>query len=231
VNYIKNPKNIIIALLIMFVIGSAIFVQKKKTEIETYHRQEIHVLDSIYKYDSVTFAQKYTLLDSVYNVTRRQRDSLYVKDSVNSKTKTVQIRYIYKDSIIEVTVTDHEYVAVTQKTISSLKDSISNGEKKLTELNTEIAELKKELTVKKIDTVIVDSTKTVIIDPVDKKFVVYGNVFGKSTQDISLGVGAEVGGEYKILSPMYIGTAIRKDGVSSTDGYNALVKVGVKFEF
>jgi hypothetical protein len=231
VNYIKNPKNIIIALLIMFVIGSAIFVQKKKTEIETYHRQEIHVLDSIYKYDSVTFAQKYTLLDSVYNVTRRQRDSLYVKDSVNSKTKTVQIRYIYKDSIIEVTVTDHEYVAVTQKTISSLKDSISNGEKKLTELNTEITELKKELTVKKIDTVIVDSTKTVIIEPVDKKFVVYGNVFGKSTQDISLGVGAEVGGEYKILSPMYIGTAIRKDGVSSTDGYNALVKVGVKFEF
>lgn len=215
----------------MFVIGSAIFVQKKKTEIETYHRQEIHVLDSIYKYDSVTFAQKYTLLDSVYNVTSRQRDSLYVKDSVNSKTKTVQIRYIYKDSIIEVTVTDHEYVAVTQKTISSLKDSISNGEKKLTELNTEITELKKELTVKKIDTVIVDSTKTVIIEPVDKKFVVYGNVFGKSTQDISLGVGAEVGGEYKILSPMYIGTAIRKDGVSSTDGYNALVKVGVKFEF
>lgn len=215
----------------MFVIGSGIFVQKKKTEIETYHRQEIHVLDSIYKYDSVTFAQKYTLLDSVYNVTSRQRDSLYVKDSVNSKTKTVQIRYIYKDSIIEVTVTDHEYVAVTQKTISSLKDSISNGEKKLTELNTEITELKKELTVKKIDTVIVDSTKTVIIEPVDKKFVVYGNVFGKSTQDISLGVGAEVGGEYKILSPMYIGTAIRKDGVSSTDGYNALVKVGVKFEF
>jgi hypothetical protein len=230
-NYIKTPKNMIIALLIMFVIGSGIFVQKKKTEIETYHRQEIHVLDSIYKSDSVTFAQKYTLLDSVYNVTRRQRDSLYVKDSVNSKTKTVQIRYIYKDSIIEVTVTDHEYVAVTQKTITSLKDSISNGEKKLTELNAEITELKKELAVKKIDTVIVDSTKTVIIEPVEKKFVVYGNVFGKSTQDISLGVGAEVGGEYKILSPMYIGAAIRKDGVSSTDGYNALVKVGVKFEF
>jgi hypothetical protein len=230
-NYIKDPKNIIIALLIMFVIGSGIFVQKKKTEIETYHRQEIHTLDSTYKSDSVAFMQKYTSLDSVYNVTLHQRDSLSVKDSVNSKTKTVQIRYIYKDSIIEVTVTDHEYVAVTQKTITSLKDSISSGEKKLTQLNTEIVQLKKELAVKKVDTVTVDSTKTVIIEPVEKKFVVYGNVFGKSTQDISLGVGAEVGGEYKILSPMYIGAAIRKDGVSSTDGYNALVKVGVKFEF
>jgi len=230
-NYIKEPKNIIIVLLIMFVISSGIFVQKKKTEIETYYKNEIHTMDSTYKSDSISYSSKYKSLDSMYKVVVHERDSIAYKDSTNSKIKTVVIRYIYKDSIIEITVRDEEYVTVTQKTITTLKDSISESYKNITELNTKIDQLKKELALKKTDTITETKTKTIIIEPIEKKFTVYGNVFGKSTQDISLGIGAEVGGEYKILSPMYIGASIRKDGIAPYDGYNVLVKAGVKFEF
>ena len=85
--------------------------------------------------------------------------------------------------------------------------------------------------IKKIDTLLVDSSHSKIVTVPDKKFVVYGNVFSKASQDINVGVGAEVGGEYKILSPMYIGASIRKDGIESTSGYNTIIKAGAKFEF
>ena len=229
--YIKDPKNIIIAILIVLFIGSGIFVNQKKTEIEAYYKNEIHTLDSTYRSDSISYFSKYSSLDSMYKVAVHERDSIATKDSISSKTRTIAYKYIYKDSTIIITVTDQEYVAVTQKTITTLKDSVAENQKTILELNTKIDQLKKEVALKKTDTVIEYKTKTITIEPAEKKFAVYGNVFGKSTQDIKLGVGAEIGGDYKILSPMYIGASIRKDGIAPYDGYNALVKVGVKFEF
>lgn len=229
--YLKDPKIIVIVFLIVVMLISAVFVQKNITETDTYHKTEIHTLDSLYKVDSVSMIQKYMILDSSYKVVVSERDSLAIKDSINSHTKKTTIQYIYKDSTIIITVEDTEYIAVTQRTITSLRDSIGESNKNVFELNTQIANLQKELKVKKTDTLLVDSSHSKIVTVPDKKFVVYGNVFSKASQDINVGVGAEVGGEYKILSPMYIGASIRKDGIESTSGYNAIIKAGAKFEF
>ena len=84
--YIKDPKNIIIAILIVLFIGSGIFVNQKKTEIETYYKNEIHTLDSTYRSDSISYFSKYSSLDSMYKVAVHERDSIATKDSISSKT-------------------------------------------------------------------------------------------------------------------------------------------------
>lgn len=230
-NYLKDPKIITIIVLLLVIIGGGLFTQNKITEIDNTYKTEKHYLDSTYKADSVSMAMKYSTLDSQYSVAISRKDSSSYKDSTNSHiTKTI-IRTIYKDSIKEVYVENNEYVTTSQKTIVSLQDSVINATKKITELDSRITELTKELSVKKIDTITVTKIHEKTITPVAKKFSVYGNIFGKSTQTINLAVGAEVGGDYKIYSPVYIGASIRKDGISTSNGYNALIKAGVKFEF
>jgi hypothetical protein len=108
---------------------------------------------------------------------------------------------------------------------------MAKSQKQIEELNLQITELKKDIAVKKTDTIIVDSTVTKIVEPAEKKFSVYANVFGKSTQSIGLSSGAEIGGDYKIISPLYIGASIRKDGIAPADGYNAIIRAGIKMEF
>lgn len=229
--YLKDPKIIAILLLIVCIILEGVFAQKKITEIDTRHSAEVHTLDSAYRADSLAFSMKYKTLDSAYSVSVHVVDSLNETITTSSKSTKTTIRYIYKDSIIEKIVEDTEYIQMTERTIKTLRDSVGTSETKITELNTEITDLKKELEIAKADSQTTTEVHTKVVEYIDKKFAVYGNVFGGTTQELDLGVGAEIGAEYKILSPLYVGAAIRKDGVDKTDGYNAIAKVGVKFEF
>jgi hypothetical protein len=229
--YIKDPKIIAILVLIVCIVLEGVFAQKKITEINTRSETEIHKMDSTYRADSLVFSMKYKSLDSAYSVSLHVVDSLNETITTNMKTSKTTIRYVYVDSTIEVIVEDTEYIQISERTIKTLRDSVGSSEKKITELNTEITDLKKELEIAKADTHTTTETHVKVIEYIDKKFAVYGNVFGRSDQSLDLGIGAEVGADYKILAPLYIGAAIRKDGIDKTEGYNAVAKVGVKFEF
>lgn len=229
--YFKDPKIITIVVLVISIIVGGIFTQKKITEITDYHRTQISTLDSTYHVDSLAMIHKYMSLDSSYAVAVHERDSLVRRDSVHTTSAKVLVRTIYKDSIKEVYTENTEYISVTQSVITTQRDSIAKSQKQIEELNTQITDLKKDLALKKTDTVRVDSTVTKIVEPADKKFSVYANVFGKSTQSLGLSAGAEIGGDYKILSPLYIGASIRKDGIEPSAGYNAIIRAGVKMEF
>lgn len=229
--YFKDPKIITIVVLVISIIIGGIFTQKKITEITDYHRTQISTLDSTYHVDSLAMIHKYMSLDSSYAVAVHERDSLFRRDSVHTTSAKVLVRTIYKDSIKEVYTENTEYISVTQSVITTQRDSIAKSQKKIEELNAQITDLKKDLALKKTDTVRVDSTVTKIVEPADKKFSVYANVFGKSTQSLGVSAGAEIGGDYKILSPLYIGASIRKDGIEPSAGYNAIIRAGVKMEF
>lgn len=229
--YLKDPKILAILLLIVCIILEGVFAQKKITEINTHSETEIHRIDSTYRADSLAFSMKYKSLDSAYSVSVHVVDSLNETISTTSKSNKTTVRYIYKDRTIEIMVENTEYVQLSERTIKTLRDSVGLSEKKITELNTEITDLKKELELAKADTHTTTETHVKVIEYIDKKFAVYGNVFGRSDQNLDLGIGAEVGADYKILAPLYIGAAIRKDGIDKTEGYNAVAKVGVKFEF
>lgn len=229
--YIKDSKNIIIWILIVVVVCMNMLNQKKITELTTHHAEEIHVLDSTYRADSLSMLLKYITLDSSYQVSVHAVDSLTENTTTTSSTTKTLVRYIYKDSTIERYVENTEYVQVTEKTIKTLQDSIGSSDKKITELTNEITDLHTQLSTKDITTTKITDINSKISEPVEKKFTVYGNVFVRATQDLDVGVGAELGGEYKILSPLYIGAAIRKDGIESTDGYNVIIKTGAKLDF
>lgn len=229
--YIKDPKIIAILVLIVCIVLEGVFAQKKITEIDSHHAVEVHQLDSTYRADSLAMSVKFRSLDSAYSVSLHVADSLAETITTNSTTSKTTIRYVYKDSVIEKIVENTEYVQITERTITTLRDSLGESETKITDLSTIITDLRKQLETKKVDTIVVTDTHTKVVEYIDKKFSIYGNLFGRSTQDLDLGMGAEIGAEYKILSPMYVGAAIRKDGIESTAGYNAIAKVGVKFEF
>ncbi len=228
---LKDPKIIIILTLLVIMIIGGLFSKNKITEIDNRYKIEKHYLDSTYKVDSISMVLKYSTLDSQYNVILSKKDSLSYKDSINSHSSKTIIRTIYRDSIKEVYIENNDYIATSQKLILSLQDSINNIKKHSSEKDSTIINLEKKLSINKIDSTSSTTIHEKTTIPIENKFLIYGNITGKSTENIDLSISGELGAEYKILSPIYIGAAIQKTNLSSSNGYGVLIKIGTKFEF
>jgi len=228
---LKEPKIIIILILLSIILIGGLFSKNKINEINNQYKVEKHYIDSTYKVDSLAMVLKYSSLDSQYSSILLKKDSLSYKDSINSHTSKILTRIIYKDSIKEVYIENNDYIATSQKIIISLQDSINSVKKESFEKDLTINQLEKNLALTKKDS----SSSTIIhektITPIDKKFSLFGNISTTSTQNIDLSFGAELGAEYKILAPIYIGASIQKTNLSTTSGYKANIKVGAKLDF
>lgn len=199
---IKDPKILIIIGLCIAIIIIIILSKNNINTITDNYNLQKNMTDSIYKSDSIAMINKYSLLDSQYNYILTKKDSLAYKDSINAHSSTIIYKTIYKDSIKIVYMKNDDYISSSQQIIISLQDSISSAKKTIEKKDSTISNLKKEISTNKKITNI-DKSK-VVTKVADKKFTIYADVYGNSTQTIDLSFGLELGAEYQILAPIYI---------------------------
>jgi hypothetical protein len=185
---IKDPKILIIiglCIAIIFIIISA------KTSVNTittkYNAQKI-TADSIYKIDSLAMLTKYSILDSQYVNTLAKKDSLSYHDSINEHSQLIMYKTIYKDSIKIIYVKNDDFISSSQKIIVSLQDSVNLAKKTISEKDSTISKLQKQIKTKKKETKIDKSKEQTVAD---KKLTIYANLYGNSTQNIKLTYGLE----------------------------------------
>lgn len=171
--YIKDPKNICIVVLIIAIISTAIYFQKSNTttiekyksqltELNAEHSSEIHKLDSISIVDSIAYEIKYSKLQESLKEIQHKYDSAYLAQREWTNTTTETTKTTHTDgTVTENTKTNTSTYKEQESIIKQLNETLKQNEKLSVSLNVTIDSLKKELSVKKTDTVTKDVIKYV----------------------------------------------------------------------
>lgn len=206
--------SIILVLVIVSVKLNHNYVEYKSESVKK-EQNYVNKLDSMYlSVDSISLA--YTNLKRLYEL----KDSSY--SAKGSKT-LIQIKTEYKDSIRTVYIEKSDYEENLTLSIKKLEDSIAilnANEKKLT-------------SVVKHDTIYLaqkEESKT-IMKTKDPRYTVYADGTLAINENLNLAKIIDLGIDYRLLGPVFIGANVNKTGLSMKNGYLFGVKAGIKFQF